>query len=133
MPTDHECSTRKLGFSVGTYHYHSFDSGYLGRDLLVCTKCGVQHAVEVPSDDSVPFRQESLSEPVIDCPQLAGYCLLLPDHDWGRQTASASRDPSQLHCHFCNTAGNIVSAIVAGDLCPRCGRILPKPISQWMT
>lgn len=51
MPTDYRCPTCELRFSVGRYHYHSFDSGYCGRSLVVCRACGTQHAIELALDD----------------------------------------------------------------------------------
>jgi len=68
MPIDVECKSCKLGFSVGTYHYHSHTTGYFGRTLMVCTMCGTQHELEIPLDDSkTPYRLRSLVEPTIEC------------------------------------------------------------------
>jgi hypothetical protein len=47
MVTDLVCTNCDHDFSVGSYHYHSFDNGYSGRHLLVCASCGLQYAIEV--------------------------------------------------------------------------------------
>ena len=54
MPSDFKCPTCELRFSTGSYHYHSFESGFIGRQLMVCTACGTQHAVEFAMEDRGP-------------------------------------------------------------------------------
>jgi hypothetical protein len=46
MPTELECQSCHLFFSLGWYHYHSFSSGYASMRRLVCGRCGTMHAIE---------------------------------------------------------------------------------------
>ena len=133
MPRDFECTTCKLGFSVGTYHYHSFEGEFLGRDLLVCASCGLQHAVEIPRSVGLPYAHESLTQPLTDCRKLDGSCLLFPDDQWGHRTFVDDRNPESLYCHYCDQRGHITIKMELGGRCPRCSEILPRPIADWMT
>jgi hypothetical protein len=54
MPADFECSECDLHFSVGWFHYHSFESGYGSKTLLVCRRCGTRHAIEHALSDRGP-------------------------------------------------------------------------------
>jgi ribosomal protein L7/L12 len=51
MPTSYECKECDLEFSVGWFHYHSFESGYESKNLLACNLCGTQHAIEIALTD----------------------------------------------------------------------------------
>jgi hypothetical protein len=46
MPTNWECQSCHLTFTVGWYHYHDFSSGYSANTRLVCKRCGTMHAIE---------------------------------------------------------------------------------------
>jgi hypothetical protein len=46
MPTNWECESCHLTFTVGWYHYHDFSSGYSAETRLVCMRCGTMHAIE---------------------------------------------------------------------------------------
>lgn len=54
MPQDFRCTNCELRFSVGWFHYHCFSSGYGAQTLLVCTCCGLQHALEIATHDRGP-------------------------------------------------------------------------------
>ena len=47
MVSDYKCNNCGIEFSIGSYHYHGFETGYVGRNLNVCSKCGCQHAIEI--------------------------------------------------------------------------------------
>jgi hypothetical protein len=47
MVSDFECKACEIKFSVGPYHYHNFESGFVGKCLFVCRSCGGQHAIEI--------------------------------------------------------------------------------------
>ena len=48
MPSQYECKNCKLNFTIGWSRYHQSDSGYGGRTMLVCSKCGTMHSIEHP-------------------------------------------------------------------------------------
>jgi ribosomal protein L7/L12 len=50
MPVDFGCDGCGLRFSIGWYHYHSIESGYLSSTLAVCERCGTQHRIEQALD-----------------------------------------------------------------------------------
>jgi hypothetical protein len=45
MPTDHQCFSCGICFSVGWFHYHVFDT-YCAETYLVCAECGTWHSVQ---------------------------------------------------------------------------------------
>lgn len=49
MPTDHQCFSCGICFSVGWFHYHVFDT-YCAETYLVCAECGTWHAVKHACD-----------------------------------------------------------------------------------
>jgi len=46
MPTNFECESCHLSFTIGWYHYHDFSNGYAAKTRLVCKLCGTMHAIE---------------------------------------------------------------------------------------
>ena len=58
MPIEIACQTCSLRFSVGWYHYHSFETGYGSQIRLVCKNCGAQHAIEIALRDRGPEQFE---------------------------------------------------------------------------
>lgn len=131
MPFDFECTGCKLGFSVGEYHSHSLESDFIRRVLLVCTGCGLQHAVGFPLKNGKRFTHESLPHPLTDCRKLDG--LLLPDDQWGHRILIDDPMPERLHCHNCNQNGCITDNLNQGSRCPRCNEVLPDAIAFWVT
>ncbi len=51
MPVLYECRSCNLRFTVGWFHYHTFNTGYCAKTLMVCTACGTQYAVEIACPD----------------------------------------------------------------------------------
>ncbi len=51
MPSYYQCNSCELTFSLGWYHYHSFENGYGASTNLVCVKCGTPHRVEIALRD----------------------------------------------------------------------------------
>jgi hypothetical protein len=47
MVSDFSCKACGIEFSVGPFHYHSFEKGYSGKCLFVCRSCGGQYAIEI--------------------------------------------------------------------------------------
>lgn len=134
MPADFECSTCRLGFSIGTYHYHSFDDGFIGSTLLVCRETGRQHRLEIPHPDRpYDFALESMPRLLIDVPRVADTMLMLPDDDWSSRQAVSTREFSSLACHCCSQLGTLIDKIEPGVRCPNCHDVLPRPIAEWMT
>jgi hypothetical protein len=134
MPADIECTACKLAFSVGTYHYHSFDDGYIGSTLLVCGKTGRQHRLEIPHPDrSLAFALESMSSVLIAPKRLAGTMIMLPDDDWARRRIISTRVLADIACDCCSELGTLIDAANPGMRCPNCGEILPRPVAEWMT
>ena len=134
MPSDYECATCKLGFSVGTYHYHRNDEGFFGSTLMVCRECGLQHRVEIPSGhEKETFYLESMPSLLIQVPRLADTMMMLPDDDWGNRQPVESRTGAELKCSGCSAHGTLVDVIEPGECCPNCGDVLPRSLADWMT
>ena len=134
MPSDLECVTCKLGFTVGTYHYHRNNNGFFGSTLFVCTSCGLQHRVEIPgSNQPGRFYLESMPKPLIQVPRLDGTNLMIPDDDWGNRLHVESRNGYDLTCSGCDSHGTLSDGIEPGACCPNCGDVLPRPLAEWMT
>lgn len=134
MPSDFECVTCKLGFTVGTYHYHRNNDGSVGSTLLVCTCCGLQHRVEIPeSKDSDSFYLESMPKLLIEAPRLAETMMMIPDDDWANRRAVESKNGRDLACFGCSAHGTLTDVIEPGDRCPNCCDVLPRSLAEWMT
>ena len=52
MPITYWCNNCNLAFTVGWFHYHTFDTGYGSCSLFACGKCGNQYAIENPTAES---------------------------------------------------------------------------------
>lgn len=134
MPSDFECVTCKLAFSVGTYHYHVNKDGFFGSTLFVCRDCGLQHRLEIPnSTGSGTFFLESMNDLLIEPPRLAGTMLMMPDGEWCGRIAVESRRGDELLCLGCSLLGTLVDIVEPGTKCPNCGDMLPRPLADWMT
>ena len=134
MPIDVECKSCMLGFSVGTYHYHSNTTGYFGRTLMVCTMCGTQHELEIPLDDSkTPYRLRSLVEPAIECEKIADHKLLFPKQNWTAQFVLESKPKDPLTCQRCGAADAVTQYLENTFACPNCGDTITGYLSSWMT
>jgi len=134
MPSDFECVTCKLGFSVGTYHYHRNANGFFGSSLLVCRACGLQHRVEIPGGtEKEDFYLESMPGLLIEVPRLADTKLMAPLENWGNRRVVKSRNGDDLTCCGCLAHGKLTDIINAGECCPNCGDVLPKSLADWMT
>ena len=56
MPSDIICTSCRLAFSAGWFHFHGKDTDdYPTASLLVCTNCGTMHQVEFGLTDHVPI------------------------------------------------------------------------------
>ncbi len=64
MPNLYFCSSCRLSFQTGWFHYHQFDSGYAAATFLVCKECGTQHQMEHAIRDQLPERMFAQPEPV---------------------------------------------------------------------
>jgi DNA-directed RNA polymerase subunit RPC12/RpoP len=134
MPRDYECSTCKLGFTLGTHHFHIHDDGYFGQTSLVCSACGLQHVIEIPMRDSgVPIRLSSMPELLIDCEKLRGTKLLFPRARLQNATTIDSRDTIHLRCHGCGASGTLVSELRRDNrTCPNCKSDALVTLTDWM-
>ena len=135
MPRDYECSNCKLGFTVGTHHYHIHDDGYFGQTSLVCSTCGLQHMIEIPMVDStVPIRLSSMPDLLIDCEKLRGTKLLFPRSEFQNRMTIETRDTDSLQCHGCGEIGNLVSELpISKNVCPNCKSDSLETLTDWMT
>ncbi len=135
MPLDYECSNCKLGFTVGTHHYHKHDDGYFGQRSLVCFACGRQHVIEIPMRDShMPILLKSMPELLINCDKLLGTKLLFPRAQLQNTTTIESRDTSDLRCHGCVEIGTLLSEMRrANRRCPNCKLDTLDVLTHWMT
>jgi RNase P subunit RPR2 len=138
MPSDFECPNCHLGFSVGWYHYHRSDSGYIARTLLVCSVCGVQHSIEHPiqkkNEEPKPLVLESFNEPMINVQRVSGTKLLSPGKEWQNRTSIESQKVKDLSCQHCANKGMLVAEWpLFGASCPKCGTKIQKALTSWRT
>jgi rubredoxin len=134
MPLDYQCSQCRLGFSVGTYHYHSHASGYFGRTLLLCSNCGTQHAIEIPiKDDGEPYTLRSMPGPAVECETLDGFKLLFPKSEWTHPVPIPSHRTESLSCQHCGVRGTLTENVTDEWTCPNCSAPNKGYFSRWMT
>lgn len=134
MPLDYQCSQCRFGVSVGTYHYHSHESGYFGRSLIYCKSCGTQHAIEIPMhDESLPYTLRSMPGPAVDCPLLDGIKLLFPKTEWSIPLQIPDADVTMLACQHCGESGTLTERIDDVWTCPHCEASNSGYMALWMT
>lgn len=134
MPSEYECESCKLTFSVGWFHYHNFSSGYGSQTLLVCTACGTVHGVEHPIRDSaVAERMQVQPGPVIDPPRLSGG-RAIHDRDCASAAPTLGRKFPELSCLHCQSVGTLRKDWpLFGAPCPKCGIKIRGAWTSWRT
>ena len=124
MPQRCRCRRCNLIFSVGWYHYHEYSSGYFASTLLVCSHCGVQHAVRHPGgakgDARKPELLEAHEKPMFwEQPGPEGPTQ---NKDSLIRVIEIGRKPiTELTCSACGTIGALVDQWPPVGVCPNCG------------
>lgn len=134
MPSEYECDSCKLNFSVGWFHYHDLSSGYCAETLLVCTACGTVHSVEHPIRDApVTERIRVQTGPSIDPPKVfEGRAIHY--RDWIGDEPTAGRKFRQLSCLHCHAVGTLRDDWpLFGAHCPKCGNKIRGSRNSWRT
>jgi hypothetical protein len=88
MPVSYVCQDCELRFSTGWYHYHVYADGYDACTLLVCARCGTQHAVEHATPNRGPpvyrlFGVEVLEHTAASEAMLRDWITAEYGHDYG--------------------------------------------------
>jgi len=161
MPNLYFCSSCRLTFQLGWFHYHQFDSGYGSATFLVCKECGTQHKMEHPIRGQLPERIFAQPEPVTKPADLDSGSLDSLAHyhlgykEWQSYPAQLNPRPeheehkgmriwfkgitgkiklADVECWYCGSGSSLVSEwSKRNSSCPRCKENSLECIAAWMT
>ena len=161
MPKLFFCSSCRLSFQLGWFHYHKFDSGYASATFLVCKECGTQYKMEHAIRGQLPERifaqPEPITKPVdLDSDSLdsvvhyhSGYkewqfyqvqLNSRPEHEehkgmpvWFEGTTDKLK-LADVKCCYCGSGSSLVSEWPeVNRSCPRCKENWLKCGAYWIT
>ena len=139
MFDDYQCSKCNLAFTIGCHEWAGPPRGYSARSLLVCSKCGIQHAIIHPTSVKWIFNKpeiiESLPHKIVLRPlKESDISLLTVIHKFFKnRKRTKNKDHQFLPCQSCNTVGSLVGGWKFGAKCPQCTEPIYEPIRKWMT
>ncbi len=161
MPTAFFCSSCKLGFAVGWFHYHGEADGFDAETLLVCSACGTMNTVQHPASVRPPvlggllLKRKAVPKRADRLMAQSGPCFvenakndvtlhLKPWQECGVTHVLCPKskqsymkgfiDLGPIKCHHCRRTETIVRDWEYHNVrCPACGQPSLSVAKQWIT